>query len=271
MQLLAVCVRILTGCNAAAPVEAGDYRGRPTVPGGAAGEWQRSMQVTGNPRWRNGAPWRDPDVWHVLAVGALAALLTGGLAYLVCLWRTWSVARRAGCHPADARSIILFGKRLDGDAPDREYRWRLRRALRLLRSHPHLPLLLTGGPAAGDGRPAESEVAMRWLLAYMPAAAHRLHVERRSRDTVDNLRGVRTLLPSGPVALLSNRYHLARCRLLARSLGLDVRVCAAEPALRLTRRNLARLALEAGYPLLFLVGRRWALLIGHRRMLSRVS
>lgn len=227
--------------------------------------------MAANPRWRNGSPWRDPDVLHVLAVGAAATVLSAGLVYLWFLWRTWTVARAAGRDPGGAASVIVFGKQLREGCPDREFRWRLRHALRLLRAHPALPLLLTGGHSDGPNQASEAEVARRWLLRRMPEAASRLHVEQRSRDTVDNLREVRALLPVGPVALLSNRYHLARCQVLAHSLGMDVRVCAAEPALSLSRGNLRRIALEAGYHMLFVVGRRWAALIGHQRMLSRVS
>ena len=52
--------------------------------------------------------------------------------------------------------------------------------------------------------------------AAVPLRGEQLHHRKlRSaggRDTVDNLREVRALLPPGPVALLSNRYHLARCQ-----------------------------------------------------------
>jgi len=227
--------------------------------------------VAVNPRWRNGSPWRDPDILHVLAVGLAATVLSAGLVYLWFLWRTMAVASAAGRDPGDAASVIVFGKQLRNGRPDSDFRWRLRHALRLLRQHPQLPLLLTGGHSDGPTQPSEADVARAWLLKRMPEAASRLHVEHRSRDTVDNLREVRALLPDGPVALLSNRYHLARCEVLARSLGIDARACAAEPALRRSRANLTRIVLEAGYHTLFVVGRRWAALIGHRRMLSRVS
>lgn len=226
--------------------------------------------MSGNPRWRNGSPWRDPDILHVLVVGAPATLLSAGLVYLWFLRRTWSVARGAGRDPGDARSVIVFGKQLRDGRPDAEFRCRLRHALRLLRAHPQLPLLLTGGHSDGPEHPSEAEAARRWLLRRMPEAAPRLHIEQRSRDTVDNLREVRALLPPGPVALFSNRYHLARCQALARSLDIDARVCAAEPALRLSAATCNRLVLEAGYHTLFVVGSAWARLIGHRRMLSRV-
>lgn len=226
--------------------------------------------MSGNSQWRNGSPWRDPDVLQVLLVGTLATVFSAGLIYFWFLWRTWSVARSATQDPGEADCVVVFGKRLQDSEPDLEYRWRLRAALRLLRARPQVSVVLTGGHSEGPNRPSEAEVARRWLLARMPEAAPRLTVEQRSRDTIENLREVRALVPQGQAALLSSRYHLARCQALARSLGIDAHVCAAEPTWLLTRRNATCLLLEAGYHTLFVVGRRWAALIGHQRMLARV-
>jgi hypothetical protein len=73
------------------------------------------------------------------------------------------------------------------------------------------------------------------------------------------------------VTLLSNRYHLARCALFARQLGFDWELCAAEPKLPLGPTTLWRLAGEAAYVCWIDIGTRWARLIGHRRMLARVT
>lgn len=223
-------------------------------------------------RYRHGSPLRDPDVLHVLTVGALVNVVGLGLPYLYFLARTWRTARRTGIGLApDVTTVMVFGKRLVDGAPDREYRWRLRRALHLLRRHPALTVLLAGGASEGEDRATEAEIGRDWLLRHLPQAAPRVRVESRSLDTIDNLRQARALLPPGPVGLLSSRYHLARCVVMARSLHLTVRPCAAEPRLRLDARGAGRLALEAGYHTLFVIGRRWARLIGHARMLSRVS
>lgn len=50
---------------------------------------------------------------------------------------------------------------------------------------------------------SEAETARRWLLRRMPEAESRLVTEERSRDTLDNLREARHLLPQGTIALLS--------------------------------------------------------------------
>lgn len=73
------------------------------------------------------------------------------------------------------------------------------------------------------------------------------------------------------VTLLSSRYHLARCALFARQLGFDADLCAAEPRLQLGPRMVLRLAGEAAYVCWSDLGTRWARLIGHQRMLGRVT
>ena len=98
--------------------------------------------------------------------------------------------------------------------------------------------------------------------------------EDASTDTLENLRNARELLgeaAAARIALVSSRYHLPRCLLLAQSLGLQAEIVAAEPRLRWSAGILVRIALEASYCLWLDVGRRWARLIGHRRMVERVT
>ena len=77
--------------------------------------------------------------------------------------------------------------------------------------------------------------------------------------------------PSRRVTLLSSRYHLARCALFARGLGLHWELCAAEPALSWRPGMLWRIAGEAAYVCWLDIGVRWARLIGHRRLIERIS
>jgi len=95
-----------------------------------------------------------------------------------------------------------------------------------------------------------------------------------SIDTLENLRNVRDLLaPYGRVrvALLSSRYHLARCAFLAQQLGFEFELVAAEDRFVPSLARMRRLVLEAGYILCADVGMRWARLIGHQRMLEWVT
>ena len=96
-------------------------------------------------------------------------------------------------------------------------------------------------------------------------------LEDQSRDTLQNLRHARDLLAGDGIdlILLSNRYHLARCLFFAECLGLSGRPCAAESVWSWTAGG--KLLVEAAYLMWVDIGRRWARLIGHRRMLAKVS
>jgi uncharacterized SAM-binding protein YcdF (DUF218 family) len=91
---------------------------------------------------------------------------------------------------------------------------------------------------------------------------------------LENLRHARDLMPGfsdEPVAMISNRYHLARIATMAQSLGISHQLCAAESRFQFNWRQLPRLLMEAWYILWFQTGKRWASLIRSQRMLDRVT
>jgi uncharacterized SAM-binding protein YcdF (DUF218 family) len=215
----------------------------------------------------------DPDVLHAGAIAATACVLSGGLVYLGYVVHVTRVAVRAPCTPQHGRCLLVFGKHSPKGVADADFAARLARAATLWHARiPQRIVLLGGGPS---GQPSEAEVARAALLAQGVDANAPLHLEKASRDTLQNLRNARFLLQelgeNAHVTLLSSRYHLARCALFARQLGYAWEVCAAESRLPLGPRTLWRLLGEAGYYCLIDIGTRWARLIGHRRMLARVS
>jgi len=215
----------------------------------------------------------DRDVLHSGLVTALACLASGGLLYLGYLWHVLRTARRAPVLPERGDCVLLFGKHAPAGRIDRDFDARLDRAISLWRQRPPRAVVLLGGGAAGE--PSEAEVARRALLARGIGDDAPLQLEAQSRDTLQNLRNARELLRATAsdvrVTLLSSRYHLARCALFARQLGLDFELCAAESSLRWSPRVLLRIAAEAGYVCWSDIGTRWARLIGNQRMLSRVT
>jgi len=228
----------------------------------------------------------DRDVWHAAAVASAACVLSAGLVYLGYFVHVLRTARRAPCRPASGECVLLFGKHAPQGRIDRDFAARLDRAVSLWRERPPAHVVLLGGGAHGE--PSEAEVARAGLFARGLALDAPLQLEARSRDTMQNLRNARALLgiaaargstSSVPVSvpaplrvtLLSSRYHLARCALFARQLGFDAELCAAESQLRLGPRMLLRIAGEAAYVCWTDLGTRWARLIGHRRMLARVT
>jgi uncharacterized SAM-binding protein YcdF (DUF218 family) len=214
----------------------------------------------------------DRDVLHAGVIALSACALSAGLVYVGYLVHVWRVARRAPCEPAHGECVLLFGKNAPGGRIDHDFAARLDRAVSLWQATPPRHLVLLGGGAAGER--SEAEVARDGLLARGVAPDLPMRLESLSRDTLQNLRNARALLGEGMrtrVTLLSNRYHLARCALFAGQLGFDWELCAAEPRLRLGPMTLWRLAGEAAYVCWIDIGTRWARLIGHRRMLARVT
>lgn len=222
-------------------------------------------------------PWRylrDRDVQHAALVTTLALLLSAGLVWLGYLIHVCRVAARSPLAPPRRMTVLVFGRRLERDAPEHDYRQRLRRALVLAEQQHTDHLLLLGG--CSGSQCSEAAAGQAWLRQHGLAAAVRVELEQESVDSLENLRHARHLLQHQgaalpPVALVTSRYHLARCLLLAHRLGFEGVPIAAEPDLPRHPRYLGRLLLEAGYLMWIDLGLRWARLVGHRRMAARIS
>lgn len=212
----------------------------------------------------------DLDALHGVLIASLCCVLSAGLVFAWYLWRALRIARRAGVEviSSDAGMVLLlFGKHSPGGRPDADFQCRIDRALQLANEPRPLRLLLLGGGPP----PSEAEVARSALISGGLPDRVSVELEDQSYDTLQNLRHARRLLGAEhpPVVLLSNRYHLARCSLLADGLQFEHRLCAAESHWRW--RDSGKLLLEALYCMWIDIGRRWARLIGHRRMLAKVS
>jgi uncharacterized SAM-binding protein YcdF (DUF218 family) len=224
-------------------------------------------------------PWRylrDVDVLHAAVVAVLAVVLSGGLVWLGYLVHVCRIAWRSPTSRPGSWVVLVFGRQLADDRIGRDYRARLGRALALVRAGHAQRLLLLGGYSGGTR--SEAQAGHDWLQRHGLPGDAPVELEQASVDSLENLRHARGLLQGAdraevmpPVALLTSRYHLARCLLLARRLGFDAYPLAAEGTLPLTPGYLARLLMEATYLMWIDVGMRWAGFIGHRRMASRIS
>lgn len=226
-------------------------------------------------------PWRylsDRDVLHAAAITVLAVVATGGLVWVGYWLHVWRVARRSPQVPPAPMTALVFGRRLVGDEPERDFQARLGRALALVREGHSDTVLLLGGH--GGGRVSEAAAGAAWLRQRGLPAGTRLVLEQASIDSLENLRHARALLREEgplsrglpPVALVTSRYHLARCQWLARRLGFDRCVTiAAEDRLTWSFRLWKRLAAESGYVMWIDLGWRWARWIGHGRIVARLG
>ena len=217
---------------------------------------------------------RDRDALVTLLVTLLVLLLSVGLVWLGYLIRVWRVASRSSLVPPRRMVVLIFGRRLEQHAPGHDYQQRLQRGLSLAQAGQAEQLWLLGG--CSDGQLSEAAAGLAWLQQHGLPTQVRVELEQESVDSLENLRHARSLLQAQysqlpPVALVTSRYHLARCLLLASQLGFEGVPVAAEGALPLQPRYLGRLLMEASYLMWIDIGIRWARLIGNQRMTARIS
>jgi vancomycin permeability regulator SanA len=219
--------------------------------------------------------WRylsDHDVQVAAVITVLALLLSAGMVWLGYLIHVCRIAVRSPLAPSRRMTVLVFGRRLLGDVPDPDYQQRLSRALALVEQGHADHLLLLGGRSGAQQ--SEAAAGEHWLRQHGLRGDVRLQLEQDSVDSLENLRHARQLLRTDaslpPVALVTNRYHLARCRMLARRLGFDGLPIAAEAKLPLQPRYLGLLLIEASYLMWIDIGMRWAALTGNTRMTARI-
>lgn len=219
---------------------------------------------------------RRPDWDALLTFGLtlLVSLFSLGIANLLALRRVLAAARPPQSDSVFRGKILVFGKRLSHERPDADYLRRLDRALDKYEGPRRQQLVLLGGRTRGASL-SEGEAGARYLRARDGERDLNLHIESESTHTIENLRCLREVLSpeerDRPLLLVTNRYHLARVGLVARSLGLRYRLEPAEARLGLDPATLGRLAIESWFYLWFDVGRHWAKATGNRRMLERVT
>lgn len=209
----------------------------------------------------------DGDALKTLALSVGVLIASGCLSYLTVLGRVFFHAWTAPIQDT-ADIYLLFGKKLTFERPDADYTARLERLLELA---PQQTIILGG--KTGKAVYSEAQAGFDYLCSRGYPGEF-LHLEQDSLNTLENLKNARQLLEgrNAEYALfISSRYHLARCGMLARSLGIPYRLCAAESRFKPTPSNLLRVLAEAFYLHWFLSGKYWAKITANRKMLEKIS
>ena len=126
----------------------------------------------------------------------------------------------------NAPVMIVLGAKLWADGPSPALRRRLDKAYDYWQDHPEVDIILSGGQGADEPEPEAQ--AMADYLADRGVPAEQLHLEQASTNTAENLRySMEVMAELGynpadtPVIVVSNRFHLARVRLLCHRYGLE--------------------------------------------------
>lgn len=215
----------------------------------------------------------------MLSLSTLWILITLGGVLFWYAYRVHSVAKNS--NPSFKSPIwIVFGKQLKNNQPDDEYRQRLDRTFEMLGQQPPKHLVLQGGVTSGNSI-SESEVGRAYLASKMAESNNRFGscynviLEDRSRNTLENLKNSRDYLANNQlplqVGLITNRYHLLRCAVMAESLGFKTQYIPAEKSWSLNREQLYKVIQEAFLLNWFIIGKRVSYLLKNRRMIDKIS
>ena len=126
--------------------------------------------------------------------------------------------------PADA--VIVLGAGVNGETPSLILRSRVNRAADYLRTHPEIPVILSGGQGPGENI-SEAECMHRELVKRgIPES--QLYLEEESTSTAENFAYSRRLLPelgldpkTATLAVITNDFHCFRAHLIAQRAGLS--------------------------------------------------
>jgi len=212
------------------------------------------------------------DGLFTLFLSSLVVAATFGLSLGWPLRHVVRTARSAHITAATGSMLVVLGMRLGKGAVTGDYARRLERAIRLYRQDDKRTILVVGG-STGSSVASEAATGCDYLISR-GVRAEQIHLEDASRDTLENLRNARCLMQSNGVArftIVSSRYHLARCRIIAQGLGMHPDLCGAEDAFRLDMAGLPRLLLEAFYIHWYYTGAIWSHLTRNKKSLERIN
>ena len=129
-------------------------------------------------------------------------------------------------------AVVILGAMVYDSGPSQVLRLRMETGLSWLRDHPDGVAVVCGGQ--GSDEPASEARTMADFLTASGVPPDRILLEDRSRNTWENLRNSAALLTERGydlsetrVVVVSNGFHLARVRLLARRCGLRIGTLAA--------------------------------------------
>ncbi|MCU7809762.1 MAG: YdcF family protein [Candidatus Thiodiazotropha sp. (ex Notomyrtea botanica)] len=213
----------------------------------------------------------DWDGLFTFFITLLFMTVTLGIPLLISLRYVYHFAKKSRSDTSE-KQLLVFGKRLKQGQIDGDYRQRLTKASQLMQASRERRLILLGG-AINKSKISEAAAGQAWLETS-GIETSRMMREEKSQNTLENLKHAKQLmqgLSSGPVAMISNRYHLARIHTIASSLGIEHQLCACEEQLGISLKTFPRLMMEAWYILWFTTGKKWARIIGSQRMINRVT
>jgi len=221
----------------------------------------------------------DRDGILMLSLSVFGVLLSGGL---VLLWHGYSIYKVASRHYVVSEKPVwlLFGLALKENESQPEYRQRIEAAVNALQTVQPKMLVFQGG-VTGQNILTEAVVGKQYFERVLAKTTlgktldFEIILEDRSRNTLENLKYTRDFLQSQnqPLesALITNRYHLLRCQVMAENLGFNTEFIPAEVEWVWSSKQLSKVLLEAFFLHWYQTGKFVSQLIKNEGMLNRIK
>ena len=134
-------------------------------------------------------------------------------------------------------TLLILGKRVLSDSPDQDFSLRIQRLDGLLAESTERNAIASG--SARSGKISEAAFVAQALPNYNIA------LEQQARSTRENIRNSLPLAPADTsIAVITNRYHLARTAVIARQKGLSLTLIPAEDVWEWSWSNIVSLGRE---------------------------
>ena len=122
--------------------------------------------------------------------------------------------------PPQLEYLIVLGAQVREDGPSKVLKYRLDTAIAYLKDNPDTRCIVTGGK--GPNEPVTEGGAMKEYMVSRGIYAERIITEEKSANTHQNFEYSKAFLPSSEtkVGIVTNNFHMARARALAKKQGL---------------------------------------------------
>lgn len=161
-------------------------------------------------------------------------MIGGGIVVVVGL-TFWGVTTRwlsDGAEPkadgSNEYALVLGAKVKKGSVPSKSLSYRLDAALQYAKKYPHVKLIVSGGQGP-DEDATEGSVMQAYLVKH-GLSPERIIIEGKATNTYENIVYSLKLLDEdiSDLTIISSDYHLARAKMLANRMDLNVDVVTAK-------------------------------------------
>lgn len=182
--------------------------------------------------------------------GLVLSVLLVSAAFAATVWQVYRTGNQTLPQDFHADAAVVLGAAAWDKRPSPVFRERINHAITLYQSRRVDKIIFTGGTPK-KGYMTEAEVGRRYALKQ-GVPARDIVFENTSRNTYENLENIKPLLrPNGikTLVIVSDPYHLARARAIARNMGIKAAVSATPTTRYDTGKKRDKFLLQESYAL----------------------